>query len=72
MRGYLKASGVIEQCSRCYALRDIFTTPDECPSCRQLLNVKHNETQSLVLCDVSSDAATDNRAVLQLAMEAHA
>jgi hypothetical protein len=55
MRGYLKASGVIHQCIRCYALRDLSIAPGECPSCRKLLNVSSTVTRPLAFADVSTD-----------------
>ena len=55
MRGYLKAACVIQQCTRCYALRDLTQEAGECRSCRALLNVSHTETRSLSFGDVSSD-----------------
>ena len=57
MRGYLKAASVIDQCTRCYALRNIAEEPGECRSCRALLNVSHTEVCKLAFCDVASDAA---------------
>ncbi len=55
MRGYLKAACVIQQCTRCFALRDLTQEAGECRSCRALLNVSHTETRSLSFGDVTSD-----------------
>ena len=55
MRGYLKAACVIQQCTRCYCLRDLTQEAGECRSCRALLNVSHTETRSLSFGDVTSD-----------------
>ena len=55
MRGFLKCSGVIQQCCRCYALRDPLTDLGECKSCRALLNISYSETRSLAFCEASSD-----------------
>ena len=55
IRGYLKAACVIQQCTRCFALRDLTQEAGECRSCRALLNVSHTETRSLSFGDVTSD-----------------
>ncbi len=57
MRNYLKAATVIEQCTRCYALRDTKNEPGECKSCRALLNVRHTEVRWLAFGQPSSDAS---------------
>ena len=57
MQGFLKAAGTIQQCTRCYALRDLTTEEVECASCRKLLNIRHTETRTLVLCDAEHDTA---------------
>jgi len=57
MRGYLKCSGVIQQCCRCYALRDLLTNPGECKSCRSLLDISYSKTRPLSFCQPSSDEA---------------
>lgn len=57
MRGYLKASGVIHQCTRCYSLRNLVDEPEECPACRVLLGVRHTGTRVLPFGDISTDRA---------------
>jgi len=56
MRGYLKGAGVIRQCTRCYALRNLAEEPAGCPSCRSLLNEHTTTTMPLPFGDVSSDS----------------
>jgi hypothetical protein len=68
MRGYLKAAGTIEQCTKCYALRDLMTEPAECASCQSLLGIKHTETRSLALSDVSHDV--EDKPTLVMAVQA--
>ena len=55
MRGYLKGAGIIHQCLKCYALRNVVEAPGECLSCRRLLNISYSEVRPLVLVDVSND-----------------
>jgi hypothetical protein len=54
MRGYLKAAGIIQQCTRCFSLRNLLGESD-CPTCRTILHVTHTETRPLVLGEVSTD-----------------
>ena len=67
MRGYLRASGVIHQCCRCFALRDIVGEPGECPSCRRLLGVASTVTRPLSFADVSDDATPTLQVVIHMA-----
>jgi hypothetical protein len=60
MRGFLKASGVIRQCTRCGTLRDTEHEPEFCGSCF-FEGVMWVWTRTLPLADISDDAliATD-------------
>jgi hypothetical protein len=71
MRGYLKAAGVIQQCTRCFSLRDLVQEEPACKTCWAILGITHTETRPLVLGEVSTDdnptvpsigAYTDNQA----------
>jgi hypothetical protein len=56
MVGWKRAAGVIEQCCRCFCLRDTKNNPGECRSCRALLNISYSETRLLSFCQPSSDS----------------
>lgn len=57
MVGHLKAAGVIAQCTRCYALRNLRDESKACPTCRALLNEIQTEVRWLSLNEPSSDEA---------------
>ncbi len=56
MRGYLKAAGVIHQCTRCWSLRDVVGEPGACPVCLKLLGVISTETRPLAFAGLSEDS----------------
>lgn len=57
MLGHLKEVSIVQQCVRCFSLRNFLTEGPECPRCKELLNETTTETQPLPLSGLSSDAA---------------
>ena len=55
MVGWKKAAAVIQQCTRCFCLRDLKADSGDCKSCRHLLNISHRETRPLAFMDSCTD-----------------